>query len=230
LLSQAADPAIRALDPELAVSAAYPKSHVYFSDFAEGHVAPGHLDPWGSPWRWRKVETAAEGNWYVGDVTPEYFAFYSAGPNGQDERLGGDDVQLHFFPATPFVVWLEEAFLILAMLALWFARGPFAASPRGPSVLVEALKGLVLVSLPLVISLLVLDFALRHPWAVSLQKTQRLVVPAPVAWFGSVVVLWLLAGLGLRLTQPAAVPDVSGGPRSPEPPLDLQGQGTTMEA
>lgn len=200
--TQAVEPLVTALDPDLAVSAAYAEGYVFFADFEAGQVAPGARDPWGNPWCWLKVDTPGQGNWYVGDVKPEYFAFYSAGPDGVNERLGGDDVLHRFHPAAPLVRRAPDLLVVIALLAVWLVAGPWARSPRGARLGPEVARALGLVSLPLLISLWGLYAAFDHPWAVSLQKTQKLAVPAPVAWYGSVVVLWLLVGVAIRLTRP----------------------------
>lgn len=207
--------AIRRADPALAVSVCY-REHaaMILSGYSTpptwsrsglgrqiGYTTsrPGFpLDPWGRPWLFRKHQDYK--------MSPGELSAFSAGPNGRNERGGGDDVFPEDHGAATAVAANARPLLGLCAFTLaWLALLPrLLASPRaGPGV--EALRVAALSSLPS--TLIVLGAA-----GIDLDPTPLLthwvLVSPRVALASSLALACTLGALGWRLSRPG----------SPEPP------------
>jgi hypothetical protein len=149
------------------------------------------LDAWGRPWRFER------------DPRIDRITLYSVGPDGRDDRGGGDDVRITrsvMLEVVAIAPWLGAG---VALLLLWasFVIGAVRA-PRARAVWLEGWRALVIASPATVIvgacllSVLApaLDRGLHSPW---------LLVRPSTAAVGAVALLLWLGALAARLRRPA---------------------------
>lgn len=150
--------------------------------------------------------------------SPEHPDLYSAGPNRRDESGLGDDVLFKDAwrwsrQSTSVLLWTPETLGALALALLWLGFAPpLALVSRSERLSIELARAALLALGPalLVTALLRWDLTTkdsgfayflprRVPLSLRLPGSETLLVPAPIALAGSLMLVAYLVALALRL-------------------------------